>query len=143
METFCIMPRLSHVTLTLCMALLVGCRQTTLGSSAAIKRGQGIFAKECSQCHGATGTGAGNASLGLGVATPDLTVLSQRNDGTFPREYVRGFVLGLNNPDNPEAAMPEFATTGLRHVYPDGGADGEVLEAAFEDMLDYLESIQK
>lgn len=137
------MPRLSHVTLTLCMALLVGCSQTTFGSSAAIKRGQGIFMKECSQCHGATGAGAGEASLGLGVAPPDLTVLSQRNGGTFPREYVRGFVLGLNNPDNPEAAMPEFATTGLRHVYPDGGADGEVLEAAFEDMLDYLESVQK
>ena len=38
--------------------------------------------------------------------------------------------------------MPEFARTGLRHVYPDGGADGEVLEADFEDLLDYLEAIQ-
>ncbi|WP_298864234.1 c-type cytochrome [uncultured Sulfitobacter sp.] len=131
------------MTLTLCTSLLMGCNPATINSAAAIKRGQDVFAKECSQCHGATGAGAGEASLGLGVAPPDLTVLSQRNDGTFPREYVRRFVMGLNNPDNPAAAMPEFANTGLRHVYPDGGADGEVLEAAFEDMLDYLESIQK
>lgn len=142
-ETSPIMHRTPFVTLTLCTALLTGCNEVWMDNSAAVKRGQDVYMKECSQCHGATGAGAGDASLGLGETPPDLTVLGQRNGGTFPREYVRGFVLGLNNPDDPDAAMPEFATTGLRHVYPDGGADGEVLEATFEDMLDYLEAIQK
>ena len=39
--------------------------------------------------------------------------------------------------------MPDFARVGLRHVYPEGGADGEVLEADFEGLLDYLEAIQE
>ncbi|KIN69572.1 putative, cytochrome c family protein [Sulfitobacter donghicola DSW-25 = KCTC 12864 = JCM 14565] len=81
--------------------------------------------------------------MGLGVAPPDLTLLSAGNDGEFPREFVRRYVLGLVEKDDPEAAMPEFKTVGLRHVYPKGGADGEVLEADFSDLLEYLEKIQK
>ncbi|KIN74560.1 putative cytochrome c family protein [Sulfitobacter guttiformis KCTC 32187] len=50
--------------------------------------------------------------------------------------------MGLLEKDDPNSAMPEFAKTGLRHVYPNGGADGEVLEADFEDLLLYLESVQ-
>ena len=51
--------------------------------------------------------------------------------------------MGFLEKDDPASAMPEFASVGLQHVYPNGGADGEVLEADFEDMLDYLESIQE
>jgi mono/diheme cytochrome c family protein len=110
---------------------------------AGIKHGQGIYLKECSQCHGTSGEGAGAASLGLGVTPPDLTGLSTGNDGAFPREFVRRYVLGLVEKTDPDAGMPEFAKVGLAHVYPKGGADGEVLEADFADLLDYLESIQK
>ena len=113
------------------------------GAETGAKRGQVIYAKECAQCHGAAGAGAGPASLGMGVPAPDLTGLSQRNDGYFPREFVRRFVMGLLEKDDPDAAMPDFASVGLRHVYPEGGADGEVLEADFEDLLDYLASIQR
>ncbi|MGB5864590.1 MAG: cytochrome c [Sulfitobacter sp.] len=127
----------------LCAVVLAACNFAPLGQSAEVKRGQLIYAKECSQCHGPTAEGGGPASLGLAIAPPDLTVLTERNDGIFPREFVRRFVMGLLEKDDPSGAMPEFAKVGLRHVYPNGGADGEVLEADFEDMLDYLESIQK
>ena len=127
----------------LCTLALTACSQATMEDRRALQRGQVIFAKECSQCHGTTGEGAGAESLGLGVAAPDLTGLSLRNDGAFPREFVRRFVMGLLEKDDPDAPMPEFSKVGLRHVYPNGGADGEVLEADFSDMLDYLESIQK
>lgn len=122
--------------------LLGACAATTTGAPGDIKRGEVIYAKECAQCHGATGMGAGPASLGLGGPAPDLTDLKQRNDGYFPREFVRRFVMGKLAPDDPDAAMPDFATVGLAHVYPEGGADGEVLEADFEALLDYLASIQ-
>ncbi|UWR26001.1 cytochrome c [Sulfitobacter sp. S223] len=133
----------SILTGGLCAILLTACTQTSIDTRHAIKRGQVIYAKECSQCHGVNGEGAGPESLGIGVAPPDLTGLSARNDGAFPREFVRRFVMGLLEKDDPDAAMPEFAQVGLRHVYPDGGADGEVLEADFTDLLDYLEAIQK
>ncbi|KEJ88543.1 c-type cytochrome [Sulfitobacter donghicola] len=128
---------------SLCAVFLGACSLPTAEQRQAIKHGQVIYAKECAQCHGPTGQGAGEASLGLGVAPPDLTLLSAGNDGEFPREFVRRYVLGLVEKDDPEAAMPEFKTVGLRHVYPKGGADGEVLEADFSDLLEYLEKIQK
>jgi mono/diheme cytochrome c family protein len=123
--------------------VLSACSQATTEHRNAVKRGKVIYSKECSQCHGGSGEGAGKASLGLGVPPPDLTALMGRNDGEFPREFVRRFVMGLLEKDDPDAAMPEFKTVGLRHVYPNGGADGEVLERDFEDLLDYLEEIQK
>lgn len=123
--------------------VLSACSQADTEQRNTVKRGKVIYAKECSQCHGGSGEGAGEASLGLGVPPPDLTALLDRNDGAFPREFVRRFVMGLLEKDDPDAAMPEFKTVGLRHVYPNGGADGEVLEGDFEDLLDYLENIQK
>ena len=123
--------------------MLSGCTQALGDDSETIKRGQLVYAKECSQCHGTRGQGGGLASLGLGVVPPDLTDLKQRNDGQFPREFVRRFVMGLLEKDDPDSPMPEFASVGLQHVYPKGGADGEVLETDFEALLDYLEAIQE
>ena len=137
------MPIRTIITSALCLAVLSGCANAPFGQSAEVKRGQLVYAKECSQCHGANGDAGGPASLGLGMTPPNLTTLAQRYDGVFPREYVRRFVMGLSEKDDTSGAMPEFAKVGLRHVYPNGGADGEVLEADFEDMLDYLESIQQ
>ena len=121
---------------------LTACTPASTHDYSGAKRGQVIYTKECAQCHGAQGMGAGAASLGLGAPPPDLAGLSARNDGVVPREFVRRFVMGTLEKEDPDAAMPEFATVGLRHVYPDGGADGEVLEADFEDLLTYLETIQ-
>lgn len=126
-----------------CVVSLSACTPASLDASDMHKRGQLVYAKECSQCHGARGEGSGPASLGLGIVPPDLKGLKQRNDGDFPREFVRRFVMGLLEKDDPNSAMPEFASVGLRHVYPNGGADGEVLETDFEALLDYLESIQE
>ncbi|MEO0751032.1 MAG: cytochrome c [Pseudomonadota bacterium] len=122
--------------------VLFACAASGVPSSAEVQRGQVIYAKECAQCHGSAGEGYGPASLGLGGPAPVLNSLQQQNDGVFPREYVRRFVLGFLETDDPDAAMPEFSKQGLRHVYPDGGADGEVLEADFEALLDYLASLQ-
>lgn len=133
----------SIIVASISAVVLSACTPAATEQRHAVKRGMSIYAKECSQCHGGSGEGAGSASLGLGIAPPDLTALSIRNDGAFPREFVRRFVMGLLEKDDPDAAMPDFKTVGLRHVYPNGGADGEVLEADFEDLLDYLEQIQK
>ncbi|MFK7837421.1 MAG: cytochrome c [Sulfitobacter sp.] len=124
------------------VCLLTACNTTSERAPDASKRGQVIYTKECAQCHGTASEGGGPASLGLGGPAPDLVTLRQRNDGYFPREFVRRFVMGSLAKVDPDAAMPEFAKQGLRHVYPDGGADGEVLEAEFEALLDYLASIQ-
>lgn len=137
------MPVRSIIIASIAAIVLSGCSQASIDTRNTVKRGQAIYAKECSQCHGTQGEGAGSASLGLGVPAPDLSVLAARNDGYFPREFVRRFVLGLLEKDDPDAAMPDFANAGLQHVYPDGGANGVALEADFEALLDYLETIQE
>tara|TARA_R110002049_G_scaffold44914_7_gene131426 strand:+ start:624 stop:1043 length:420 start_codon:yes stop_codon:yes gene_type:complete len=119
------------------------CGELPTSDQATLKRGAFVYSKECAQCHGADARGGGPESLGIGVVPPDLTILSLANDGEFPREFVRRFVMGLLEKDTLDPTMPEFATAGLAHVYPDGGADGEVLEADFADLLDYLSSIQR
>lgn len=136
----CLMRKTSLASLG--AVILSGCAFAAMDQYDPVQRGQTIFAQECAQCHGAAGEGAGPASLGLGVAAPDLVGLTARNGGTFPRNYVRRFIMGIEQDDDPDAAMPAFSRVGLRHVYPDGGADGEVLEADFEALLSYLESIQ-
>ncbi|KEJ97798.1 Cytochrome C oxidase, cbb3-type, subunit III [Pseudosulfitobacter pseudonitzschiae] len=123
--------------------LLSACTEGQIGHSDAVRAGQRIYAKECAACHGAHGEGAGSAALALGTIPPDLTGLKQRNDGYFPREFVRRFIMGRLEKDDPASPMPDFSTVGLRHVYPDGGADGEVLETDFANLLDYLEAIQE
>ena len=128
---------------SLCLTLFSGCAGGTAGTRSDISRGETIYVKECSQCHGATGEGAGPASLGLGVAAPDLAGLSRRNDGYFPREFVRRFVLGSLEKDDPDAAMPEFGRVGLQHVYPNDGPGAEALQTDIAALLDYLGSIQQ
>ena len=133
----------TFIIASLCAAVLSACTESSTQTRSGANRGQFIYAKECSQCHGPRGEGAGAASFGLGEAPPDLIGLKQRNNGSFPRDFVRRFVMGVEEHDDPNSAMPEFASVGLRHVYPDGGADGEVLEGDLADLLDYLEAIQK
>lgn len=142
-EIISIMQSRPFVKASLCFALLSACTEASLEGSEAAKRGQLIYAKECSQCHGTRGEGAGSASLDLGIVPPDLIGLKQRNDGYFPREFVSRFVMGQLEKDDPNSPMPDFSSVGLRHVYPNGGADDEVLETDFEDLLDYLEAIQE
>jgi len=134
----------AHPLIALCYAGLIGgCGTLLAPASASVQRGQVIFAKECSVCHGRAGDGAGSASLGLGAPPPDLTGLTARNDGVFPRAFVQRFVLGQIEKEHPDAAMPEFGTVGLAHVYPDGSRAGEVSGADMAALLDYIESLQK
>jgi len=131
-----------------CTVMLAACQQIAADTGIAVTRdtvshGQSIYAQECAQCHGPAGEGGGPATLGIGVVPPDLVRLSARNGGTFPRDFVRQYVLGLTEENDSAGPMPDFARVGLRHVYPKGGADGEVLETDFESLLDYLEAIQK
>lgn len=56
--------------------------------------GAKIFQYHCAACHGADGRGHGPASATLKHTPPDLTLISQRNGGTFPRQRVREIIEG-------------------------------------------------
>jgi mono/diheme cytochrome c family protein len=48
----------------------------------------------CASCHGRSGGGDGPASSALRTRPADLTTLSERNGGVFPRERVTAYVNG-------------------------------------------------
>lgn len=133
----------SGIFIAIAGSALSACSMSGLGAGDSVTRGRAVYEKECASCHGSDGQGAGAESLGLGVLPPDLTQLSVRNDGGFPHEFVRRFIMGQLDSDVVDKTMPDFSKIGLRHVYPSGGADGEILEGAFSDLLSYLEHLQE
>ncbi len=65
--------------------------------------GQQQFSRYCSTCHGPGAEGDGVASSLFKKTPPNLTLLSQRNDGVFPEEKVLAVVKG----ESPIAAHGE------------------------------------
>src|SRR5262245_42929517 len=56
--------------------------------------GRDSFERYCASCHGPGGHGDGPVGAALKMRPPDLTALTQKNDGSFPREQVLAFVTG-------------------------------------------------
>jgi mono/diheme cytochrome c family protein len=52
------------------------------------------FAHYCAPCHGDDGRGKGSKTFGLSNPPPDLTQLTVRNGGTFPRERLARLIDG-------------------------------------------------
>jgi len=73
--------------------------------------GRAIYRDFCVSCHGESGKGDGPAVAGLDAPPPDLTTLSARNNGMFPRNYVISTIDGYTRrASGGELVMPEFGT---------------------------------
>jgi mono/diheme cytochrome c family protein len=56
--------------------------------------GAQIFQHHCATCHGSDARGHGPTSSALKHSSPDLTLISQRNDGKFPYQRVKEIIEG-------------------------------------------------
>ena len=56
--------------------------------------GRDSFELYCAACHGSDGRGNGPVAAGLRTAPADLTLLARGNNGAFPRDRVREFIVG-------------------------------------------------
>lgn len=103
-------------------------------------RGSALYAAYCASCHGLDGKGEGPAAPALKTPPPDLTTLSQRHGGKFPRERVEQIILGENQ---------EAIAHGSREMPVWGPIFGQIewdqdLRAVrVRNLSDYLESIQQ
>src|SRR5262245_34220863 len=87
------------------MFLLVGLLWVTLAPASAqtsaeqevANSGKPVFEQYCAQCHGRDGKGGGAASNLLTIKPADLTMISKKNDGTFPFWRVYGIIDGREN----------------------------------------------
>lgn len=107
--------------------------------------GQMLFVENCAACHGADGTGGGVAAPALSVTPPDLTTLSARNGGVFPRDYVMSTIDGFARGAHFAPDMPEFGAGDLGDVVIVETEEGigTPIPADLIALADYLERIQK
>ena len=124
---------------TVALAGLAGCVAEPDAS------GSTIYADNCAACHGVGGMGDGPMAASLSVSPPDLTGLSARNDGTFPRTYVMSTIDGYTRGIHFAPDMPEFGAGDLGEVVvvenPDG--TGTPIPVELIALADYLETLQR
>jgi mono/diheme cytochrome c family protein len=85
---------------------------------------EAVFELYCAPCHGEDGRGNGPLAFGLSMSPPDLTTLTIRNHGNFPRERLARLIDGRDDikAHTEEREMPVGASgSGLKEKK--GGAD--------------------
>jgi mono/diheme cytochrome c family protein len=100
--------------------------------------GKDSYGMYCAPCHGVTGRGDGPVAAALQALPADLTTLTQRNDGSFPRNRVRDFVSGTARP------LAAHGTTEMPVWGPMFGTfeSSARVRERIENLLTYVESIQ-
>ena len=104
------------------------------------------FRSSCAACHGEDGTGAGAKAFGLSVEPPDLTTLTLRNDGIFPRERLRQIIDGREDiKSHADREMPVWGQIfGMdAEEELDGSAGGSTaVRDRIERLIDFIEAFQ-
>jgi mono/diheme cytochrome c family protein len=120
------------------VGLTIACAPGRVLDAEAAGKGQLIFERYCTSCHGSSGVGDGELVATLDEPVPDLTKLSSRYAGEFPWDAVVGSVAkgtpGHDTPDMP-AWTEVFGKTE--------GTDASSPEQAIEFVTHYIWSIQR
>jgi mono/diheme cytochrome c family protein len=107
--------------------------------------GQELFLSRCAACHGADAKGQGPMAAVISIPVPDLTQLSLRNEGMFPRVAVVQTIDGRILLRGHGGPMPVFGPVlGGGSAVLDG-PDGSIIETK-TDVLSvalYLETLQE
>lgn len=111
-------------TASVVLTIAAGC---WLGAPSAAQQpvpegtnGRFLFDSYCAPCHGIDGKGAGTVAFALKAAPPDITQLTRRHGGVFPRARVERFVTdggGDLAPAHASGTMPLWGPT-LRSFDP-------------------------
>lgn len=128
-----------------CVGLTALAQQASKSAPKAnVVAGKELFRQHCSACHGVDAKGGGtmhdplSADPSKRVPPTDLTVLSQRNAGTFPADRVRDSI----HSKGPIRAhgTPEMPAWG--DVFYSLKSDPKRLEGRVRDLTAYIESLQ-
>ncbi len=101
--------------------------------------GEDSFRFYCAPCHGLGGRGKGPVGAALKTPPPDLTLLTKRHRGAFPRADVISFVAGASDklPTHGPGDMPAWGPI-FRALDP---SDARV-KIRIENIVNFIESIQ-
>ena len=115
-----------------------------LGSARAQSPASNDYLHDCAECHGADGKGAQASKRAVrGYISVDLTQISRRNGGEFPRDKVRDAIDGRNRiAAHFSGDMPRW---GERYSIEEPGnrEARERIQHRISVLVDYIESIQE
>ena len=113
------------------------------GSAAADLSGKGEYLANCARCHGADGKGGVPGMNAVpGYISVDLTQISKRNDGQFPRQKVYDAIDGRKR--FPAHFIGDMPTWGLKYSQARQGPDSKTeVKRRISALVDYVESIQE
>jgi len=101
--------------------------------------GPTLFTDYCASCHGVHGKGNGPAAPALRVKVPDLTQITRRAHGQFPRARLREIIEGTESPEaHGSREMPVWGP-----VFHQIDADQDLGNVRVENLVEYLQSIQR
>jgi hypothetical protein len=102
--------------------------------------GADSYAFYCAPCHGRDGRGHGPVADALKTRPADLTKLSARNEGVFPKDRVRAFITSGERaiPAHGSSEMPVWGPT-FRAL----DASDKLVSVRIFNVVSYLESIQQ
>jgi mono/diheme cytochrome c family protein len=133
-------------------SVVAACAVVTLGAQAQASsqgtanhqqlirslKGSDLFRAYCAPCHGADGKGNGPAASALKAKVPDLTLLAQRNGGTFPSAQVSKTILG----DDTIAAHGSREMPVWGPIFHEIEQDVDRGNVRIDNLVKYLASIQ-
>ena len=111
--------------------------------------GAALFAENCAMCHGPQARGNGELAVEIraerGKRPSDLTLLTRRAKGTFPRAAVLSYIDGYTRGRLPAQDMPEFGLLLEGPTVPVDTGDGVLspVPRPLAALMVYLESIQR
>lgn len=108
-------------------------------------RGARLFADHCAVCHGAGLRGDGPMAELLVVAPPDLTRISRRHGGDFPRAGIAWKIDGRDPIVSHGGEMPLFGYvfSGMSDVLRSPGGQTVLTSPEVIDLVAFLESVQE
>jgi mono/diheme cytochrome c family protein len=105
--------------------------------------GEETFQRFCASCHGESGQGDGPVAAGLKISVPDLTMLAERYGNDFPDSALRKIIDGREIVIvHGTRYMPVWGYEFWLEEGADEAAQRNV-ETIVENLIDYLESIQR
>jgi mono/diheme cytochrome c family protein len=105
-----------------------------------IPSGEAMYKQYCAACHGPEGTGDGPAAFTLKTQPADLSTLTARHMGTFPREYVENILrFGPGLKAHGSSDMP---TWGSIFQLIDKNNESAV-QQRIKNLTNYIASLQK
>lgn len=102
--------------------------------------GADLFRFYCGSCHGADGRGHGPVASSLRTAPSDLTALSRRHDGSFPRHDVELYLTG--DEPRPVAAHGSKAMPVWGPIFRALDPDDRTRRVRVANIVAYIEAMQ-